>query len=125
MSAPQAVTAPSILLTVPPLGNASRERGRLDLIDESGACLASMMLDGTASNLTLDLRAIFWMMAESGASSALLTHVHPSGDPTPSRNDIDVTRRLWRGARLLGVRLQDHVILGDGAAFSFRNAGLL
>ncbi|OCZ51370.1 DNA repair protein RadC [Dehalobacter sp. TeCB1] len=48
------------------------------------------------------------------ASSLILVHNHPSGDPTPSREDIDITKRLADGGKLLGIEILDHVIIGDG-----------
>ncbi len=101
------------------------EQAHFSLWDAEGICLATMRMDGTPSSLTLDFRTMLWLMAKTRAASALLAHVHPSGDPMPSRSDVEVTRRLWRASRLLGVRLHDHVIHGDGARFSFRAAGLL
>ena len=50
-----------------------------------------------------------------GVASVLLAHNHPSGDPTPSREDIRLTRALCEAARLLDLRIHDHVILGDGS----------
>lgn len=108
-----------------PLAAMGQEQAHLSLWDAEGVCLATMVVTGTASSLTLDLPAILWLMMRTRATGAVLRHSHPSGDPTPSRNDVDVTRRLWRAARLLGVRLHDHVIHGNGAQFSFRAAGLL
>lgn len=112
-------------LSAAPFDHLRHEQAHLSLWDAGGACLATMVMEGTASSLSLDLRAIFLLMTRTRATTALLAHIHPSGDPTPSRNDVEVTRRLWRAARLLGVRLHDHVIHGDGAQFSFRAAGLL
>ena len=50
-----------------------------------------------------------------GVASVRLAHNHPSGDPTPSREDIRLTRALCEAARLLDLRIHDHVILGDGS----------
>lgn len=107
------------------VGPVRHEQAHLSLWDAEGVCLATMVMTGTVSSLTLDLRAMLWLMTRTCAAGALLSHVHPSGDPTPSRNDVEVTRRLWRAARLVGVRLHDHVIHGDSTRFSFRDAGLL
>ena len=52
-------------------------------------------------------------------------HNHPSGDPTPSREDIDMTREVRDAAATLGVVLHDHVIVGNGTWTSFRSEGLL
>jgi DNA repair protein RadC len=62
-----------------------------------------------------------------GAAHLLIAHNHPSGDPTPSREDIQLTRQLAEGARLLGLRLHDHIITGSGteAFVSFNARGLL
>jgi DNA repair protein RadC len=62
-----------------------------------------------------------------GVSSVALAHNHPSGDPTPSTEDIKLTRQLVEAARLLDIRVQDHVILGDGTAayVSLGERGLL
>jgi len=49
-----------------------------------------------------------------GAASLILVHNHPSGDPTPSREDLRLTRQLADGARLLDLRLHDHLIIGNG-----------
>ena len=57
------------------------------------------------------------------AASILATHNHPSGDPTPSPDDLDVTRRLAAAGEVLGIPLLDHIIIGDGRYYSFKEAG--
>ena len=52
-----------------------------------------------------------------------MAHNHPSGDPAPSAEDIELTKRLRDAGELLGIRVLDHVILGDGKHFSFADAG--
>ena len=61
----------------------------------------------------------------NACSGVLLVHPHPSGDPSPSADDIELTRRLRDAADLLGLRLLDHVVLGREGSFSFVDAGLL
>jgi DNA repair protein RadC len=61
----------------------------------------------------------------NACSGAIVVHNHPSGDPTPSRDDIELTTRLVRGGTLLGVRVVDHVIIGADGYFSFLDGGLL
>ena len=58
-------------------------------------------------------REIFREAVRDHAASLILVHNHPSGDPTPSKEDIDITRRLIEGARILGIRIVDHLILGQ------------
>jgi DNA repair protein RadC len=59
------------------------------------------------------------------AAAIILVHNHPTGDPTPSREDIDITRRLKEAGELMGVRVLDHIIIGDGTFLSFVAQGML
>lgn len=64
----------------------------------------------------------------NGCHSFIISHNHPSNDPLPSQADIDLTRRLNEGARIVGMKLQDHIIFGgsdSSKSFSFREGGLL
>ena len=54
-----------------------------------------------------------------------MVHNHPSGDPTPSRADIEMTRELKAAADIFGIRLHDHIIVGAGRVTSFAREGLL
>ena len=62
---------------------------------------------------------------ELGASSLILVHNHPSGDPTPSNSDIAVTRDIIKAADPLGIKVHDHVIIGHGRHASLRDLGLI
>ena len=70
-------------------------------------------------------REIFNAPVRKSAASVVLIHNHPSGDPAPSREDIQVTKRLWEAGKLLGINVLDHVIIGDGKFLSFQQEGLL
>lgn len=70
-------------------------------------------------------REVFRTAIINGAAGIVLAHNHPSGDPTPSAEDRDLTTRLDKAGTLLGLRLLDHVIIGDGRSFSFLDSGLL
>jgi DNA repair protein RadC len=59
------------------------------------------------------------------ASAIILVHNHPSGDPTPSRDDIDMTNQIRDAGRALGVSLHDHVVVGRKDFISFKGLGLL
>ncbi len=61
----------------------------------------------------------------SNASNIILAHNHPSGNPEPSRQDMDMTKRLAEAGRLLGIEVLDHVIVSDDRYFSFREEKLL
>jgi len=68
-------------------------------------------------------REVFSAAVRERAAAVLLLHNHPSGDPAPSEQDREVTRRLRSAGGILGIPVVDHVILGDAAFFSFREEG--
>ena len=70
-------------------------------------------------------REIFRLALRRSAASLILLHNHPSGDPTPSAEDISVTRRLVEAGEIMGVSILDHIIMGEGRFLSFREKGLL
>lgn len=53
----------------------------------------------------------------------ILMHNHPSGDPTPSSEDINITKRLISAGQIVGIEILDHVIIGDGSFYSFKENG--
>lgn len=61
-------------------------------------------------------REVYREAVKDSAASIVLVHNHPSGDPTPSKEDIDITRRLMEAGRILGIRVLDHLILGRPTA---------
>jgi DNA repair protein RadC len=69
---------------------------------------------GTQSASLVHPREVLGPALREGASSIVLVHNHPSGDPTPSREDLRLTRQLRDGAQLLDLRLHDHLIVGNG-----------
>jgi DNA repair protein RadC len=70
-------------------------------------------------------REVFAPALRESAAGILVLHNHPSGDPTPSREDRDVTRRLVQAGEILGIRVIDHVVIAANAHCSFARAGLL
>jgi DNA repair protein RadC len=80
---------------------------------------------GTLDATLVHPREVFKAALLSNAASIILTHNHPSGDPTPSPDDHQLTRRLVDAGRLIGVEVLDHIIVGDGRYFSFREGGRL
>jgi len=70
-------------------------------------------------------REIFRTATLASASAIALFHNHPSGDPAPSADDVALTQRMAAAGELMGINVVDHVILGDGRWFSFREAGLI
>jgi len=69
---------------------------------------------GTQSATLVHPREVLGPAVREGASAIILVHNHPSGDPTPSREDLRLTRQLREGAQLLDLRLHDHIVIGNG-----------
>lgn len=80
---------------------------------------------GTATASLVSPREIFLKALEYHAVHIILVHNHPSGDIQPSRQDIQITRQLLEGGRILGIALSDHIIIGDNQYFSFREQEML
>ncbi|MGK2907531.1 MAG: JAB domain-containing protein [Desulfuromonadales bacterium] len=70
-------------------------------------------------------REVYKSALLSSAAALLLVHNHPSGDPTPSAEDREITMRLKAVSELLGIRLLDHIVIGDGRHYSFADQGIL
>lgn len=70
-------------------------------------------------------RDVFRQAVREGATAVIVCHNHPSGDPEPSRDDISLTRRLSEAAEILGIRLLDHVVFGDGRHVSLKERNLM
>lgn len=82
---------------------------------------------GTQSSSLVHPREVLGPALREGASALILVHNHPSGDPTPSREDIRLTRQLAESAKLIDIRLHDHIVIGSGTldSVSFAERGLI
>jgi DNA repair protein RadC len=80
---------------------------------------------GTLDRAVVEPREILKRALLANAAAIILYHNHPSGDPTPSREDREFTRRLAAAAEAVGIRLLDHFVVGTAGAVSFRESGLL
>ncbi len=90
------------------------------------ALLADEVLSrGTVNHTPVYPREVARRALELNATALILVHNHPSGDPTPSRDDIDMTRQMKDALCAVGVTLHDHIVVGNGSHISFRVEGLL
>lgn len=80
---------------------------------------------GSLASSIVHPREVFRPAIERGAAALILVHNHPSGDPSPSEDDLDITQRLVRVGETIGIEILDHLILGSGEPFSMREAGLV
>lgn len=92
-------------------------KGELIMIDEVSV--------GELSSTVIHPREVFQPAVRKSAAAVILIHNHPSGDPAPSNEDILTTQRLIEVGRLLGIRVLDHIIIGDGRFASFGAMGLI
>ena len=102
------------------------EQFRILFLDNKNRLLADeAQARGTVNHTPVYPREVVKRALELHATAIILVHNHPSGDPTPSREDIDMTRLIKQAATALSVVLHDHVIVGNGRWFSFAGEGLL
>ncbi len=84
-----------------------------------------LMSEGSIDEAAVYVREVVKRAIELGSASIILVHNHPSGDPAPSRADIDLTRRIAEAAKRLGITLHDHVIIGTKGHVSLRAQGII
>ena len=78
---------------------------------------------GNVDSAPVHPREVFAPAVRRGAAAVVVAHNHPSGDPAPSENDVEVTQRLINASEVLGIRLLDHVIIGNGSFTSMKSEG--
>ena len=102
------------------------EQFRILFLDNKNRLLADeAQARGTVNHTPVYPREVVKRALELHATAIILVHNHPSGDPTPSRDDIEMTREIKLAAQTLSVVLHDHIIVGNGRWLSFRKEGLL
>lgn len=97
----------------------------LYLTSKNGILARSTIHIGTVNMSVVGPREVFREGVRLGAASLIVAHNHPSGDPTPSPEDIQVTKKLAEVGKLLDIPLLDHVVVGNPDIYSFRQKGLL
>lgn len=80
---------------------------------------------GTINTSLVHPREVFKRALLNNASNIMVAHNHPSGDPNPSKEDIQITERLKEAGNLLGINLIDHIIVGDDKYISLKEKGVL
>lgn len=81
--------------------------------------------EGSLNQSIVHPREVFSPAVKESAAAMILVHNHPTGDPTPSSEDIAVTRRLREAGEIMGIKVLDHIIVGDGEYLSFVERGLM
>jgi DNA repair protein RadC len=102
------------------------EEFRVLFLDRKNVLVADeVQSKGTVDHTPVYPREIVKRALEHGASAIILVHNHPSGDPTPSRQDIDLTREIVAAAKALKIAVHDHLVIGRSGHVSFKSLGLL
>ena len=108
------------------MAHEAREQFRLLFLDKRNALIADEVQGfGTIDHTPVYPREVVKRALELSASAVILVHNHPSGDPTPSRADIDMTKTIIDTAKPLGITVHDHVIIGKNGHVSFRALRLI
>ncbi len=102
------------------------EQFRVFFLDRKNVLIADEeQAKGTVDHVPVYPREVAKRALELNASALILVHNHPSGDPTPSQSDIDMTNRIQDACTALGLTLHDHLIIGKSNELSFRSEGYL
>jgi len=108
------------------LAHAPREQFRVLFLDKKNQLIADeTMNEGTVDHAPVYPREVARRALELSASAIILVHNHPSGDPTPSAADIDMTRQVVEAGRVLKIAVHDHLVVGREGVASFKALGLI
>jgi DNA repair protein RadC len=111
---------------MPAYGSRPVEQFGVVLLDSKHRVMkTTIVASGTLNSTIVEPRDVFREATVAGAAAIVAFHNHPSGDPMPSPEDEELTRRLRAAGILMGIDVVDHIILGDVRYFSFREAGRL
>jgi len=103
-----------------------QEQFRILFLDKRNTLIGDeIQQKGTVDHTPVYPREVVKRALELGATAIIMVHNHPSGDPTPSRADVDMTKQVVDAARSLGITVHDHVIIAKRESYSFKSHGLL
>ncbi|MBN2428495.1 MAG: DNA repair protein RadC [Deltaproteobacteria bacterium] len=104
----------------------AKEKFLILMLDSKNRLLREMEISvGSLTASIVHPREVFAPVLRESAASIILVHNHPSGDPKPSREDIEITGRLRKAGELLGIRVLDHIIIGTEGYTSFADQGFM
>ena len=95
-------------------------------LDAKGQLIREKKLsDGSVNMALISPREVFLEALKDKAVNIILVHNHPSGDPTPSRQDIEITESIFKAGKMIGINLSDHIILGNNCYVSLAERGIV
>jgi DNA repair protein RadC len=108
------------------IGFENKEQFRILFLDKRNQIIADeVQQKGTVDHTQVYVREVVKRALELSATAIVLVHNHPSGDPTPSRADIEMTKQIVAAAKNLGIVVHDHIIVGKQGHASLRGLGLI
>jgi DNA repair protein RadC len=107
------------------MGSERKEQFRVLYLNQKSMLIADEVQYGTIDQAPVYPREIIKRALELHAAHLILVHNHPSGDPKPSREDIEITKQIQQGAAALGILIHDHLIIAGNKHYSFAGNGLL
>ena len=108
------------------LAHEPREQFRVLFLDKKNQLIADEVLNhGTVDHAPVYPREVMRRALELSSSSLILLHNHPSGDPTPSRADVEMTRQIIEAGKALNIAVHDHLVVGRDGVASFKALGLM
>ncbi len=110
----------------PRMKDLKKETFRCALLDAKNKIIRDEVVSiGSLTSSIVHPRDTFKAAIRESAAAVIFIHNHPSGDTKPSQEDILLTRRLVQAGEILGIQVLDHIIIGDGSHFSFRENGMI
>lgn len=111
-------------------------RGKLELLEveqfhviglntKNAVIVEEIVSQGILNSSVVSPRETFNLLIRRRCASAIVAHNHPSGDPSPSTEDIELTKALCESGKIIGIPILDHMILGQGRYYSFKEHGLI
>lgn len=122
------VTSPSDIADILMLdmGHLKKEHFRIVMLDTKNGIIGIEDISiGSLNSSIVHPREVFKEAIAKSSASIILVHNHPSGDPTPSKEDIAITRRLSEGGEILGIKVLDHIIIGNKKYISLKEKDIL
>lgn len=111
---------------IPLMKNLKKEQFRILLLNIRNKIIKEVLISqGSLTSSIVHPREVLKPAIQESASSVIFIHNHPSGDPEPSLDDIEITKRLAKACHILGIEALDHIIIGDGDYFSFKQKNLI
>jgi DNA repair protein RadC len=105
---------------IPLMKNLKKEIFKAVLLNNKNKIIRDVNVsEGILTASLVHPREVFNPAIKESAASIILVHNHPSGDPSPSQEDIEITQRLVKSGEIVGIKVLDHIIIGDGRHFSF------